>query len=249
MTQPQLVATVDAEELSNLAYVDRHFEPGEHGEIRLFLDRDLATQEERYGISRAADELEFELLQEGMQPWQGEPLVELDWNARTIHIRFVAFETDTPQGGPGAFVMAAFLIAPVIIRGASVVMRSGTAIRLLARIGSKFPSIGRNSAWASKVFSVVRGALSKLKKIPFVGKFLLGAELAGAGAAIWVMLDANQRIEVLRWPGKMLTKGAEKVGEALLDRLREFVAEAGKPMIIGIGVVVVGGALLLMKKD
>ena len=246
MTQPQLVATVDAEELSNLAYVDRHFEPGEHGEIRLFLDRDLATQEERYGISRAADELEFELLQEGMQPWQGEPLVEVDWNARTVHIRFVAFETDTPQGSPGAFVMAAFLIAPVMIRGASVVMRSGTAIRLLARIGSKFPSIGRNAAWASKVFSVVRGALTR---IPGARRLLGITEIVGAGAAIWVMLDANQRIEVLRWPGKMLTKGAEKVGEALLDRLREFVAEAGKPMIIGIGVVVVGGALLLMKKD
>jgi hypothetical protein len=84
MTQPRMVATVDVEELANLEYVDRHFEPGEHGEIRLFLDRDLATQDERYGISRAADELEAELLREGMQPWQGEPLVEVDWSALTL---------------------------------------------------------------------------------------------------------------------------------------------------------------------
>lgn len=245
MTQPRLVATVDVEELSNLEYVDRHFEPGEHGEIRLFLDRDLATQEERYGISRAADELEAELLREGMQAWPEEPLVELDWNARTVHIRFVAFETDTPQGSPGAFVMAAFLIAPVMIRGASVVMRSGSVARLLARIGGRFPTLGRNSAWASKVFSVVRSAL---RRSPFARKLLGIAEIAGAGAAIWVMLDTNQRIEILKWPGKMLAKGAGKVGEALLDRARELIEEAGKPMIIGIGVVAVGIGIVLLTR-
>ena len=230
MTQPRMVATVDVEELANLEYVDRHFEPGEHGEIRLFLDRDLATQDERYGISRAADELEAELLREGMQPWQGEPLVEVDWSARTVHIRFVAFETDTPQGSPGAFVMAAFLIAPVMIRGASVVMRSGTVMKLLARIGGRFPTLGSNAAWASKVFSVVRSALTR---IPGARRLLGIVEITGAGAAIWVMLDTNQRIEILKWPGKI----ARKATGALIGAV-------GAPIVIGIAAVGIGVVLL-----
>ena len=231
MTQPRLVATVDVEELSNLEYVDRHFEPGEHGEVRLFLDRDMATQDERYGISRAADELEVELLREGMQPWQGEPLVELDWNARTVHIRFVAFETDTPQGSPSAFVMAAFLIAPVMIRGAGFLVRSRGVASLLAKVPwvGKLPTVVSRTPGASKVFSLVR----KARKVPIVGKALGFAEIAGAGAAIWVMLDTNQRIEILKWPGKI----ARKATEALIGAV-------GAPIVIGIAAVGIGVVLL-----
>ena len=92
------------------------------------------------------------------------------------------------------------------------------------------------------VFNIVR----KAAKFPGVRRAINVAEWVGAGAAVWVMLDTDQRIAVLKWPGKMLAKGAGKAGEALLDQFREFVEKAGKPMIIGIGVVAVGVAIVLL---
>jgi len=62
---------------------------------------------------------------------------------------------------------------------------------------------------------------------------LLGAELVGAGAAIWVMLDTNQRIQILKWPGKI----ARKATEALIGAV-------GAPIVMGIVAVGIGAVLL-----
>lgn len=244
MTQPRVVANVTVQDLSGLEAVDRYFEAGEYGEVRLPLDRDIATETQRNGTYQAVYALEAELKRDGMKPWPGERLVRLQWSARTISIRFVAQSRASPLGPPGAFVVAAALIAPAVIRGAVFLKNSSTVARLLARVPglSRLPSYINRMPGASKVFNIVR----KAAKFPVVRRILNITELVGAGAAVWVMLDENQRIAVLKWPGKMLAKGAGKAGEALLDQFREFVEKAGKPMIIGIGVVAVGVAIVLL---
>jgi hypothetical protein len=237
MTQPQLISEIDVESLSGLSDVDRYFAEGEYGEVRLFLDSQLATSAERDTVLDAADELEAELLDDGMRPWEGQRLVDVDWPSRRISIRFIAQASDNPQGGPHAFVMAAFLIAPVLIRGASYLARSSKVLSFLGRVPGlrRVPSYVTSVPGAAAMFKLLRRAM----KLPVIGRFFVAAEIVGLGAAIWVMLDENQRIQVLKWPGRMAAKAAGAITSGLIGAV-------GAPMLIGVGVLGIGAALLMM---
>ena len=243
MTQPQLISEIDVSSLAGLSDVDRYFSEGEYGEVRLFLDSQLATSAERDTVFEAADELEGELLDDGMQPWEGQRLVHVDWPARRISIRFIAQASDNPQGGPSAFVMAAFLIAPVIIRGASYLARSSRVLRFLGRVPGlkRIPSYVTSVPGAAAMFKLLRGAM----KVPIIGKLFVAAEIVGLGAAIWVMLDERQRIQILKWPSRMVTKA---VGEITSGITSGIIGAVGAPVLIGAAVLGIGVALLMMPR-
>ena len=178
---------------ADLSRIERHFQPGEYGEIVFRLDRNQANEAGQDNVQKSTRELSSELAQQGMVSWPGQSLATLDWNAKKVSIRFIDQATPSAHLSTPSY----FIFAVQAARAAAVVgVRAGFwafLLRGVTRTGAIFRKIGGGITRGSAVNAIAAGLL------------------------IWSLIDIGSLVEVFKWTGKGVGKAAkELLGTPLL---------------------------------
>ena len=206
---------------ADLQAVDRDFKAGERGEVVLQLDREMAIESEKDNIIASAESMSRMLREDGLMAWPGKQPVEVHWQTRTVHIYFVA-QDDPGSYTPSAF-MAAVPIAMVAARAAPMAARAA-GLAWLA-----FLPVGR-------IFTGIRAAIAAAGKTRFGRFFFKTSHLVVGGTLIWAMVHPSSLIKVFKHVG------------AAIGGFLGGVAEGMSPMLIGVGVMLVGVVVLTRSK-
>ena len=205
---------------ADLRGIEREFQPGEFGEVVFQLNREASEIAGYDLVSEDTRNLSNELARQGMVPWPDKELATLNWRSKTVSIFFV--QTETPSSmyqTPGIFVGPALIAARLAATGVSVLTRGGFLAYLLAKIkgaGAKFAALGRG--------------MSRSRALG----------LATTGLLIWSLVDIGSLVQVFKWTGKTVGKGAAGLVGGLLE---------GSSILI-VGAIVIGaGFILLTRRD
>jgi len=235
MVTPRLLTQVQADNLAGLAGADAYFNDGDYAEIRLPLDRSLATSDTFSDIAKSVKELNRELLSGEENPpmkrWPNYTKVAfLEWNERRVIIRYIAEEQDagTVSSTP-SLIIGVILLIPILIKAAVWIFRIPGVRPLIARFGVPAAARIGSLPGASLFFK----ALQLGMKTSLVRRALLALNIVSFGALIFTFLDTDQMIDVLMWP-------VEKV----IDPIKKGLKGIGAPILIGIAVIGVGVILL-----
>jgi len=165
---------------SDLSRIERHFQPGEYGEIVFRLDRNQANEAGQDSVQKSTRALSSELAQQGMVSWPGQSLATLDWNAKKVSIRFIDQATPSAhRSTPSYFIFAIHAARAAAVIGA----RTGfwaIILRGLTRTGAIFRKIGGR---------ITRGN---------------AVQAIAAGLLIWSLIDIGSLVEVFKWTGKQV---------------------------------------------
>jgi len=225
MVTPQHVANINVDSLEGLAEVDEdYFEVGDQAEIRLPLDPEIATEDQKGRLQNTVWHMNKEFLQgeygPPSTPWPGHrDVVFLFWDEGYVSIRYLVTETQVSVLSltPGAVGFAMPLLQ---------LAREGARFGwITARLSRMIPGISRRVG-DLRNWSLLRGAL---KSWP-IRKLFLALQIYTYGSIIFAFIDADDVIKVIKWAGK------KAIGIGLKG--------IGAPTLIGIAVIGVGVILL-----
>lgn len=192
-----------------LRRIEREFEEGEFGEVVFRLNRKAAETATFNLVSEDVDNLSDELERRGMTSWPGKELVTLNWDSKTISIRFVQTRTPYSMYQTPAFIGFALIAARAAAASRPILASRGffgNILRRIPGIGSKFLRLGQGLTRSSALL------------------------LVGGGLLVWSLIDPGSLVEVFKWV-------FEKAKEAATELLKSPLILGA--VVLAVGVVLI----------
>jgi len=243
MTLPHvLVGVADKEQLQNFnTFPVNVFNPGDLGEFRMHMDPELAREQDLEDFQQATDELNSELLADGMLPWPGQTRVAfLDWKRRQVRVFF------QEPAAAASFTPAVF----IALAGLTLIAQMLNAIKLVALITglitllNSLPIISRfipgtvaSVADAVFLMTAIFLSIKWLRRFPGFGSIPIRF-LAVGGGLIFIALRPSAAIEIFKTIGNVVGEIIDLPDILDFDYLKWVAA----------GALVIGGVLIFKGK-
>ena len=249
------IGTILTDDFSGLEAIDRQiasFKTGERGQINIPLDREIAVSEEYRNFVSGANQMNGELVNQGLRPWPGETkIVILDWRNRMVYIKFAVSGYGGFSYTPSALVgMLAKLTASSAAKFTSGAARKEFQ-QLARRTGTRIATSARGRAAHAAVLRSARVAYKKgIVAARQTGRYVLPrlALLVAGGAIIFFAVGRVITVfkEVIIAPIVGAAEDIKKKVEEGADWFKENMDKVAIGVVAG--VLVIGGLMMARKK-
>jgi len=248
------IGTITTDDFAGVEEIDRQiasFKTGERGQITIPLDREIAVSEEYRNFVSGANQMNGELVNQGLRPWPGETkIVILDWRNRTVYIKFAVSGyggfSYTPSALVGMLAKLTASAAGQFTKGAAKTQFQ----QLARRTGTRIATSARGRAAHAAVLRSARTTYKEgLKAARRTGGYVLPRlALLAAGGAI-IFFAVGRVITVLKEILIDPVVGAAGDIKEKAEKAADWMKENADKVAIGVvaGVLVIGGLMMARK--